>query len=251
VIRFSPDARTLFLHDPGGHLRTHSGVIQCWDISGPSPRLGSQGPSESFAPGASRAAISQLDVASLRNARPPQDAEVAVFDLPAPEARLRLDRNGIVLEATISPDGRMLALPSNRDNRPDRRGIAAAIRDLLRAVGIVSREPPVVNVITLREATTGRLISTIERRGAGSPGPITFSPDGQTLVVKELPWDDAQMTSNSPIADWHVERWAVPTGWWSGRLAWLAAAPAAVGLVLAGAWFDRRRARRRRSARES
>ena len=104
-----------------------------------------------------------------------------------------------------------------------------------------------VNVIALREATTGRLIGTIERTGAGFPGPITFSPDGRTLVVKEIPWDGAQMDSNSPILVWHVVLWAVPAGWWSGQLPWLAAA-ATVGLVLAGALFDRRRACRRQSA---
>jgi WD40 repeat protein len=250
LIRFSPDARTLFLQDPAGHLRTRSGVIQCWDISGPSPRLGPQGPSESFAPAASRAAISQLDVASLRDFPAPQDAEVAVLDLPAAEARIRLAGNGIVLEATISPDGQTLALPSSRNNQPDRTGIGAYIRHLLRAVGILSRKPPVSNVITLREAATGRLIGTIERAIAGPPGPITFSPDGRTLVVKEFPWDSAAVNSDSPIGDWHVELWAVPAGWWSGRLPWLAAATA-VGLVLAGAWFDRWRARRRRSAVES
>jgi hypothetical protein len=248
LIHFGPDARTVFLQDLGGHLRTRSGVIQCWVISGTSPRLGPQGPSESFAPGASRAAISQLDLASLRSPQAPRDAEVAVFDLPAPEARLRLAGDGIVLEATISPDGRMLALPSNRSTEPDRRGIGDYIRDLLRAVGILSRKPPVVNVITLRDAATGRLIGTIERPITGFPGPITFSPEGRTLVVKEIPWDAAQVSSASPIRDWHVELWGVPAGWWSGGLSSLAAAMAAAGLVLAGAWLDRRRARRRRPA---
>jgi hypothetical protein len=251
VIQFSPDARTLFLQDPGGHMRTRSGVIQCWDLSGPSPRLGPQGPSESFAPAASRAAISELDPASLRGPQAPQHAEVAVFDLPAPEARLRLARDGVVLEATISPDGRILALPSNRSTESDRRGILASLRDLLCTVGIMSRRPPVVSVVTLREAATGRLIGTIERKGLGFPGPITFSPDGRTLVVRELPWDSAQMSSDNPTIDWHVELWDVPAGWWSGWPSWLAAALAAAGLVLAGAWLDRRRARRLRPAAES
>jgi WD40 repeat protein len=198
AIRFSPDARTLFLEDLGGYTRSE--IIQCWDLSGASPRLVVQGPSESFAPEASRAAIAEFDPALLRDPATSENGAVEILELPAQQARLRLVRNGAI-KATISPDGRILALPSNRSNQPDWQGIGAFVRYLLRAVGMLPAEPPVVNEIALREAATGRIIGTITRSIMGFPGPLTFSPDGTTLVVKELPWDSAQVSSANPMTD--------------------------------------------------
>ena len=110
---FSPDGRTLFLEDLGGY-GNRSERIEVWDLSGASPRLGLRGPSESFTPDGSRGAIAQWDVASRWNPVSRNDSVVEVFDLHAPKARIRLVEPGIVDKATISPSGRIMALPSHR-----------------------------------------------------------------------------------------------------------------------------------------
>jgi len=247
---FSPDARILLLEDLGGnppHQR-----VQGWDLSGASPRLGLQGPSESFTPDGSRAAIAKWDVTSRWDPVSRDNSVVRVFDLDAPQARIRLVETG-VQKATIAPSGRILALPSTRSERDESHRDRSFVSLIRRAFGgnqleLEALSLPIIHFyeIKLRDASTGRLVSTSDCSARGHPPEsMTFSPDSKTLVVKYLRADFKGWDSRNPMIDWSVELWDVPAGWPSGGFDSLVYALTAASLVLAGAWLDRRRALRR------
>ena len=65
---------------------------------------------------------------------------------------------------------------------------------------------------------TGRFVAAVDQSaGRQTPGSVTFSPDGKTLVVKYAPasfnWD-----SRNPMIDWSVELWDVPADRPSGGI---------------------------------
>ena len=239
---FSPDGRMLLLEDVGGF--GVSSQMQCWDLSGASPLLVLPGPAESFTPDGSRAAIVNWDVASRRRIQAAKNnSKVDVVDLPAPLARLHLVETK-VHTATISPDGRTLALPSDRKEAIKPSPIAALVTTIRETLGL----PLTIDVheIRFRDAATGAFVGSIDHSVRPFfPHSVTFSPDSRTLVVSYLPSDFKGWNSSNPMIDWNVELWDIPTGRQiRGRYAW-AAALAAVSLVLVGAGFDRWRARRR------
>jgi WD40 repeat protein len=268
-IWFSPDATMLLLEDIGGHGRPPH--IQCWDLRGPYPLMQLQGPTESVTPDGSRAAIAEWDatrasmaqwfIAMGSSPESPDDSTVDVFDLPAPTARMRLAETE-VHTATISPDGRIMALPSERTDAIKPNAIDAVVRKVRKALGLPigaaglygALYPSTIDVheIRFRDAVTGAFVGSIDHSARPRPPhSVAFSPDGQTLVVSYLPADFKGWSSSNPMIDWNVEVWDIPTGRQiRRRYAW-AAALAAVSLVLAGAGFDRWRARRRRSAGKS
>ncbi len=256
VLWFSPDARRLLLEDIGGY--TDPPRIQCWDLSGESPRLVLQGLSEGFTPDGSRAAIATWDHTSRWSPMPLRhnNSVVEVFDLPESKPRGRLVETE-VHKATISPDGRILALPSDREDAIDRQGIDAVLSKLRRAIGFQPTplvmddfNPPTVEVHEIRflDAATGKLTGTIDRPARQDPNrtpyTMTFSPDSKSLLVKYLPKDFKGWSSQNPMIDWSVELWDLPSGRRIAGSHPLVAALAATLLVFAGAWLDRRRARR-------
>jgi WD40 repeat protein len=253
-IWFSPDGRMLLLEDIGGFGRPRH--IQCWDLRGPSPLMQLHGPAESFTPDGSRAAIAEWDVASRWIPAARDTSKVDLFDLPAPLARMHLVETE-VHTATISPDGQTLALPSDRKERIGRTPIDALVSRIRGVLGLPPSgadlddfiNPPTVGVheIRFRDATTGAFVGSIDHSARPRPPhSVAFSPDGRTLVVSDLPADFKGCSSSNPMIDWTVELWDIPTGRQiRGAHAW-AAALAAVSLVLAGAGFDRWRARRSR-----
>jgi WD40 repeat protein len=254
---FSPDARLLLLGDLRGH--GDPPLIQCWDLSGESPRMVLKGLWEGFTPDGSRAAIATWDHTSRWSpvSRRHNNSDVEVFDLPESKPRARLVETE-VHQATISPDGRILALPSDRKDAIERQGIDALVRRLRRAVGLQPMagdledilNPPTVEVHEIRflDAATGKFTGTIDRPARRDPErtpyTMTFSPDSKTLLVKYLPEDFGGWSSRNPMVDWSVELWDVPAGRRIAGSHSLVLALAATLLVFAGAWLDRRRARR-------
>jgi WD40 repeat protein len=244
---FSPDGRMLLLEDVGGF--GVSPQMQCWDLSGASPRLVLHGPVQGFTPDGSRAAIAEWDVASRWILAASNNSKVDVFDPPGPLARLHLVETE-VHTATISPDGRTLALPSDRKEAIEPSPIAALVTTIRETLGL----PLTIDVheIRFRDAATGEFVGSIDYSARPRPPhSVTFSPDSKTLVVSYLPADFKGWNSSNPMIDWNVELWDIPTGRRIRRAYAWAAALAAAALVLAGAGFDRWRGRRLRPAAES
>jgi WD40 repeat protein len=244
---FSPDGRALLLEDIGGY--TSPQRVQCWDLSGAAPRLAFQGPSESITPDGSRAAIAEFDHISRWDPVARDNSVVEVFDASSPQVRTRIVETG-VHKATISPSGRIMALPSDRWVGHESLSVGLLAEFILRSIGVpwgglaAPRPPIAVREIRFRDAATGRLVGTIDRSARPHPpGSMTFSPDGKTLVVRYFPagfsWD-----SRNPMIDWSVELWDVPADRPGGAIGPPAAALTAVSLVLVAAWLDRRRALR-------
>src|SRR6185312_11473961 len=99
--------------------------------------------------------------------------------------------------------------------------------------------------IRFRDAATGRLVGTIDRSGKPAPpGSVTFSPDGRTLVVKDLPGGFRGWDSRNPMIDWSVELWDVPTRWPRSEIVSMAAALTTASLVVVVSRLVRRRALR-------
>lgn len=250
-IGFSPDARTLILKELGGYSNSIPERIQSWDLSGASPSLGVQAPSEGFTPDGSRAAIAEFNMAS-RWSPVHQYSVVEVFDQPATKARIHLVEPGVVHNATISPNGRIMALPLLRVKRVGSHWDDSFLSLIHRALGFsgsafggLTRPTIDIYEIKLRDAATGRLLSTIDRSARRHlPQSMTFSPDSKTLVVKYLPADFKGWSSQNPMIDWSVELWDIPTDWPPGEIYALASALITASLVLAGVWIDRRRGRR-------
>ena len=158
----------LLLEDIGGYGRSRE--IQCWDLRGASLLMQLQGPAESFTPDGSRAAIAEWDIASRRIPAQRDTSTVDLFDLPAPLARMHLVETE-VHTATISPDGRLLALPSDRKERIGRTAIDALVSRIRGALGLPIGaaglygllDPPTIDVheIRFRDAATGEFIGSI------------------------------------------------------------------------------------------
>ena len=238
---FSPDARMLLLEDIGGY--TSPQRIQCWDLSGASPSLRHQGRPESIAPGGSKAVNVIRPVASHWGPAPREDGAVEILDLTGERSRLRVTEPGFD-SAAISPDGRIMALLSNRAQVTGWPRPGTLAGRILSVIGLGPKGPSVVGVIRWRDTESGQLVGTAHRPAVVRlPGSIAFSPDSKSLVVKDLPVDFSWNSAN-PMIDWSVELWDVPAGWRIGGTSSLAAALAAAILVLVGAWFDWRRSRR-------
>jgi len=243
---FSTDAKTLFLEDLGGVGDRPE--VQARDISVAPPRLVLRGPSESFTPDGSRAAVAEWNVASRWIRGASDDTKLDVVDLRSPRVPLRLVETG-VHRATISPNGRVMALPSDRSEIIESNAVVALVRPILQRLGvwrfgIGDLNPPVKDVheIRLRDAVTGRLVGLIDRSARPrTPSEVSFSPDGEVLIVKYLPERFPGWDSRNPMIDWSVDLWEVPTDKPRGGSSAPTAALAAASLVLVGAWIDRRR----------
>ena len=147
-IRFSPDARILFLEDIGGYTTpsesnagTAPGSTRAWSF---------KGRRKASLPDGSRAAIAEFDPGSRWDPVARNNSVVKVFDLPAPQVRVRLVETG-VHKATISPNGRIMALPSDRREARESPGVVFLPRLILRALGVWRRglavlDPPSVAV---------------------------------------------------------------------------------------------------------
>ena len=250
---FGPGAKMLFLEDLGGY--TSSRRVQAWDLAAPSPRLALQGPSESFATEVPRAIIARWDVTSRWDRFARDNSEIKVFDLPSTGPRGQFLETG-VHNASISPDGRLMAFASDRTELLGSPGIVGSVVKpfLIRLgfwrFGLSDLNPPSrdVHEIRFRDVATGRLVATIDR--AARPMPpysVMFSPDGKTLVLKYLPERFGGWNSSNPMIDWSVELWDVPSGR-PGVVNFPLAAVLAASAVLAGAWFARRTISRSRAA---
>ena len=98
-------------------------------------------------------------------------------------------------KVTISPNGRIMALPSSRSEHDESSQDQTFVSLMRHGLG---RSPspfenlrlPVIHFyeIKFRDAATGRMIGTIDCSKRGRPpDSMAFSSDSKTLVVKYLP----------------------------------------------------------------
>jgi hypothetical protein len=110
---------------------------------------------------------------------------VKVFDLPSPTPRLDFKETGVHV-AAISPDGKLLALPSHRwgvrgSTRLSRVLVSAYVRFGFGLNGPQSLE---IHEVRVYNAATGRFLRAFPLRKARANPLVEFSPDSRTLVVR-------------------------------------------------------------------
>jgi WD40 repeat protein len=241
AICLSPDAKLLFVSipfDAGGEPMT-----QVWDVAGQTPSLAMKSHAAAVAPDAGRAVTARYHMSSRWDPGSYDNSDVKVLDLPSPTPRLDFKETGVQV-ATISPDGKLLALPSHRWGV---RGSTLLSRVIVSAYGAFGfglngfSKSLEVHEVLLYNAATSRFLRALPLRKARANPLVEFSPDSRTLVVRYFAPTHVNYGYGPVNNDWSVELWDVPDGladgWSSGILFTLAAA----ALVLAGAAFDWRR----------
>jgi hypothetical protein len=242
AICLSPDAKLLFVgipFDASGEPMT-----QVWDVAGPTPSLAMKCHTAAVAPDAGRAVTARYRMSSRWDPGSYDNSDVTVFDLPSPTPRLDFKETGVHV-GTISPDGKLLALPSHRWGVT---GSTRLSRDLVSAYASLGftlngfSQSLEIHEVRLYNATTGRFLRALPLRKVRENPLVEFSPDSRTLVVRYFAPTYVNLGYHAVNSDWSVELWDVPAGlsdgWSSGTLLILASAAA---LVLAGAAFDWRR----------
>ena len=108
-----------------------------------------------------------------------------MFDLPTPTPRLDFNETG-VHAAAISPDGKLLALPSHRR-------VVTGVTRLFRALGALGfggllppglAQSKEVHEVRLYNAATGRFLRAFPLSKARAYPIVEFSPDSRTLVER-------------------------------------------------------------------
>ena len=192
---FSRDSRRLFVEDLGGF--TDPRRIEVWDLSGPTPSPIAKGLAEGIAPDAGRLATAHFDVGSRWDPEAHDNSEVKVFDLPSSLPRLDFKETG-VHDATISPDGKLLAMPSIRREFTGISGIEAILAPVSRFVGMRpnwlggKRSSIAVRDIRFHDAATGRFVAAIDCTKSG-PSAIDGILSRQQDTDREIPSRELRM----------------------------------------------------------
>jgi WD40 repeat protein len=171
------------------------------------------------------------------------NSDVKVFDLPSPTPRLDFKETGVYV-AAISPDGKLLALPSHRWGVKGSTRLSRVVVSAYAALGFTLNgfsQSLEVHAVRLYNADTGRFLRALPLRKARANPLVQFSSDSRTVVVRYFAPTHVNSTDR-PMNDWSVKLWDVPAGLTDGgsSFAWFTVAAAA--LVLAGAAVDWRRA---------
>ena len=111
AIYLSPDAKLLFVSIPFDSVGEP--MTQVWVVAGQTPSLAMECHTAAVAPDAGRAVTARYDMSSRWVPGSYDNSDVKVFDLPSPTPRLDFKETGVHV-AAISPDGKLLALPSHR-----------------------------------------------------------------------------------------------------------------------------------------
>jgi WD40 repeat protein len=246
AIYLSPDAKLLFVSipfDASGDPET-----QVWEVAGQTPSLVMKCPSAAVAPDAGRAVTARSRMGTPSPGLI-DSSDVKVFDLPSSSPGLEFKETGVHV-AAISPDGKLLALPSHRrDHQWKVKGSTLLSQVLISAyrwlgIGLQPKSSEVQEV-RLYNAATGRFLWAFPMRKAGPHPLVQFSPDSRTLVVRYFAPGHVNYGHGPVNNDWSIELWDVPAGLAdggsSGTLFTLATAAL---MVLAGAAFDWLRAGR-------
>jgi WD40 repeat protein len=242
AICLSPDAKLLFVGIPFDAVGEP--MTQVWAVAGQTPSLAMKCHTAAVAPDAGRAVTAHYRMSTPRAPGSHEIiSDVKVFDLPSPTPRLGFKETGVHVGA-ISPDGKLLALPSHRWGVT---GSTLLSRVLVSAYGAFGfglngfAQSLEVHEVRLYDAATGRFLRALPLRKARANPLVEFSPDSRTLVVRYFAPTYVNYGHGPVNNDWSVELWDVPAGpadgWSSGTLFILAAA----ALVLGGAAFDWRR----------
>jgi hypothetical protein len=230
----SPDAKLLFVGIPFNSVGEP--MTQVWDVAGQAPSVAMECHTAAVAPDAGSAVTARYDMSSRWDVTRYDNSDVKVFDLPSPTPRLDFKETG-VHAAAISPDGKLLALPSDRwgvggSTLLSRVPVSAEV-----GFGLNGPQSLEIHEVRLYNAAKGRFLRALPLRTARANPWVEFSPDSRTLVVRYFAPTYANLGYHSVNNDWSVELWDVSAsladGWSSGTLFTLAAA-----LVLAGAAFD-------------
>ena len=240
AISLSPDEKLLFVGIPCDAVGQP--MTQVWDVAGQTPSLAMKCHTAAVAPDAGRAVTASYDMSSRHDPGSYDNSDVKVFDLPSPTPRLDFKETGVHV-AAISPDGKLLALPSHRWGVKGSTRLSRVLVSAYASLGFTRNgfsESLEVHEVRLYNAATGRFLRALPLRKARAHPLVEFSSDSRTLVVRDFAPNYVNSTDR-PMNDWSVELWDVPAdlddGWSSGTWFILAAA----ALVLAGAAFDWRR----------
>jgi len=242
AIYLSPDAKLLFVGIPFNSVGEP--MTQVWDVAGQAPTLVMERHTAAVAPDASRAVTARYEMSSRWDPGSYENSDVKVFDLPSPTPRLDFKETGVHV-AAISPDGKLLALPSHRWGGTGRSTLLSRVLfSAYRGFGFGPNSfahSLDVHEVRLYNAATGRFLRALPLRKARAYPLVEFSSDSRTLVVRYFAPTHVNHGHGPVNNDWSVELWDVPAGlaegWSSGTLFTLAAA----ALVLAGAAVDWRR----------
>jgi len=240
AICLSPDAKLLFVSIPFNSVGEP--MTQVWAVAGQTPSLVMEYHSAAVAPDAGRAVTARYHMSSRHDPGSYDNSDVKVFELPSPTPRLDFKETGVRVGA-ISPDGKLLALPSHRWGVKGSTRLSRVLVSAYASLGFTLNgfsQSLEVHEVRLYNAATGRFLRALPLRKARAHPLVEFSSDSRTLVERYFAPTYVNSTDR-PMNDWSVELWDVTAGladgWSSGTLFILAAA----ALVLAGAAFDWRR----------
>jgi WD40 repeat protein len=240
AICLGPDAKLLFVGIPFNSVGEP--MTQVWAVAGQTPSLAMECHSAAVAPDAGRAVTARYHMSSRHDPGSYDNSDVKVFDLPSQTPRLDFKETGVHV-AAISPDGKLLALPSHRWGVKGSTRLSRVLVSAYASLGFTLNgfsESLEVHEVRLYNAATGRFLRAFPLRRARAYPLVEFSSDSRTLVERYFAPTYVNSTDR-PMNDWSVELWDVPAsladGWSSGTWFILAAA----ALVLAGAAFDWRR----------
>jgi WD40-like Beta Propeller Repeat len=240
AICLGPDAKLLFVGIPFNSVGEP--MTQVWGVAGQTPSLAMECHTAAVAPDAGRAVTARYDMASRWDPGSYDNSDVKVFDLPSPTPRLEFKETGVHV-AAISPDGKLLALPSHRWGVTGSTLLSRVIVSAYGAFGFgLNGFAPSLEIheVRLYNAATGRFLRAFPLRKARAYPLVEFSSDSRTLVERYFAPTYVNSTGR-PMNDWSVELWDVPAGLADGFSSGTLFILAAAALVLAGAAFDWRR----------
>jgi WD40 repeat protein len=236
----SPDAKLLFVSIPFNAVGEP--MTQVWDLAGHTPSLVMECHAAAVAPDAGKAVTAHYDFRWRHHPEKYDNSDVKVFDLPSPTPRLDFKETGVHV-AAISPDGKLLALPSHRWGVKGSTRLSWLLVSAYASLGFSLNgfsESLEVLEVRLYNAVTGRFLKALPLRKTRAQPLVEFSSDSRTLVVRYFAPTHVNYGHGPVNNDWSVELWDVPgglaDGWSSGTLFILATA-----LLLAGTAFDWRR----------
>ena len=160
------DAKLLFVGIPFNSVGEP--MTQVWAVAGQTPSLAMECHTAAVAPDAGRAVTARYDMSSRWDPGSYDNSDVKVFDLPSPTPRLDFKETGVHV-AAISPDGKLLALPSHRWGVT---GSTLLSRVLVSAYGAFGfglngfAQSLEVHEVRLYNAATGRFLRALPLRKA-------------------------------------------------------------------------------------
>ena len=208
AIYLSPDAKLLFVSIPFNAVGEPE--TQVWAVAGQTPSLVMKCHSAAVAPDAGRAVTARCRMRSRWDPGSYDNSDVKVFDLPSPSPRLDFKETGVHV-AAISPDGKLLALPSHRWGVSGKQspfpGSGLRVRHSGSGCNPQSSE---VHEVRLYNAATGRFLRAFPLRKARAHPLVEFSPDSRTLVVRYFAPTHVNYGYGPVNNDWSIELWDVP-----------------------------------------